>query len=121
MTLDNIKKGILSNLAVKNRYTLEVNHVIEGNSYFGVCIFVGVSAMFGFEDSEVEDYLSIDSSERDFMHAKFLDIIEQYYSNKEGSTTAKRFHTKVNLILNHLYTITRKKVTLADIIKDKIK
>ena len=46
MELKNIREGILKNMAVKNRWNLEVDQVIEGNSYFGQCIFIGVASMY---------------------------------------------------------------------------
>ena len=58
MELRDIKKGILNNLAVKNPHTLEVDPVLEGNSYFGLCIFVGVSRMFNFSLAEITDFLN---------------------------------------------------------------
>ena len=57
MNLLDIREGILNNLAVKNKHTLDVDPVLEGNSYFGQCIFVGVSRMFNFSKEEIQQFL----------------------------------------------------------------
>lgn len=121
MTLDNIKKGIVCNLAVRNPHTLEVNPVIEGNSYFGVCIFTGISRMYGFTIEEISEYLSEAPSDIEFMEKKFLTILDEYYNTKEPGVTAKGFNTKTSLILNYIMHNYGKTVSLAEIIKDNIK
>tara|TARA_Y100000114_G_C11687634_1_gene291907 strand:- start:120 stop:488 length:369 start_codon:yes stop_codon:yes gene_type:complete len=122
MDLKDIRSVICCNMAVKNIHTLEVNQTIEGNSYFGVCIFIGLAKMFGFEDTEIEDFVSVDAEEREFMQNKFLKYLTDYFEDeKSPNTTAKRFYTKVNLILNGVKINHNKVVTLADIIKDNIK
>lgn len=120
MELRNIREGIEKNMAVKNRWNLEVDQVIEGNSYFGVCIFVGVASMYGFSKAEVKEFLSIDTEERDFMEEKFIRILKDSFDKNNDSVTAKRFQTKVNLILNFIRHEYRKTVSLKDIIANKI-
>lgn len=119
MDLKTIKKAIISNLAVKNPHTLEVDHVIEGNSYFGMCIFIGVGLMYGNKEEEIELILNIGPEEREFYHKKFLLFLNEYYNETE-STTTKRFGTKVNLILNYIKNHGGKQISLAEIIKDNI-
>jgi len=121
MKLNDIKKGILNNLAVKNRHTLEVDSVIEGNSYFGVCIFVGISRMFNFSAQEISDFLSEDLHHVKFMEDKFITILDDYFNSKEPSATSKAFSVKTNLLLNHIRIEHSKTVSLAEIIKEKIK
>ena len=122
MELRDIRYVICSNMAVKNIHTLDVNQTIEGNSYFGVCIFIGIAKMFGFENEEVEEFISIDSDERIFMENKFLRYLKDYFDNEpNANTTSKRFYTKVNLILNGIKLNHNKMVSLADIIKDNIR
>jgi hypothetical protein len=121
MELKDIKKGILHNLAVKNRHTLEVDSVIEGNSYFGVCIFIGISKMFNFSSQKIADFLSEDLDHVEFLEEKFLSILDDYFNKKEPSTTAKAFYIKTNLLLNHIRIEHSKTISLAEIIKDKIK
>ena len=120
MELKNIKEGIIKNMAVKNSWNLEVDQVIEGNSYFGLCIFIGVASMYGFSDQSVKDFLSIDREEREFMEEKFLRILGDSFDTKNDSVTAKRFQTKVNLILNYIRHEFKKTVNLKDIIQNKI-
>lgn len=121
MELDNIRKGILKNLAVKNPHTLEVNAVIEGNSYFGVCIFVGISLMFGHSHKVIGEYLSEDKEHINFLEEKFLSILGDYFNTKDPSTTTKGFYTKTSLVLNYINNNYGKQISLADVIKDKIK
>lgn len=121
MQLEDIKIGIIHNLAVKNKHTLEVDSVLEGNSYFGLCIFVGVARMFNFSLEEIQDYLREPMDHIEFLEEKFLNILGTYFSTKQPSLTTKGFYTKTNLILNHIKLEHRKTVSLADIIKDKIK
>ena len=121
MKLQDIKIGIINNLAVKNRHTLEVDSVLEGNSYFGLCIFVGVARMFNFSIEEIQEYLREPLDHIEFLEEKFLNILNSYFNTKDPSVTTKGFYTKTNLILNHIRLEHRKTVTLADIIKDKIK
>lgn len=121
MTLEDIKKGIVKNLTVKNPHTLEVNAVIEGNSYFGACIFVGVARIYNFDYKEIQEYLSEDEDHIMFLEDKFLNILSDYFNTKEPSITTKGFFTKTNLILNHIRIEFKKTISLADIIKDKIK
>tara|TARA_B100000780_G_scaffold223130_1_gene162230 strand:- start:2131 stop:2496 length:366 start_codon:yes stop_codon:yes gene_type:complete len=121
MELSDIKKGILNNLAVRNQYTLEVDPVLEGNSYFGLCIFVGVARMFNFSLEEIQDYLRQDMEHVKFLEGKFLSILDSYFNTKDPSLTTKGFYTKTNLILNHIRLEHKKIVSLADIIKEKIK
>ena len=120
MELKNIREGILKNMAVKNRWNLEVDQVIEGNSYFGQCIFIGVASMYGFNNQSVKDFLSISTDERDFMEDKFLRILQDSFDKKNNSVTAKRFQVKVNLILNYIRHEFKKTVNLKDIIQNKI-
>lgn len=121
MQLEDIKIGIIHNLAVKNKHSLEVDSVLEGNSYFGLCIFVGVARMFNFSLEEIQDYLREPMDHIEFLEEKFLNILGTYFSTKQPSLTTKGFYTKTNLILNHIKLEHRKTVSLADIIKDKIK
>ena len=121
MKLEDIKIGIIHNLAVKNKHTLEVDSVLEGNSYFGLCIFVGVARMFNFSLEEIQDNLRETMDHIEFLEEKFLNILGTYFSTKQPSLTTKGFYTKTNLILNHIRLEHRKTVSLADIIKDKIK
>tara|TARA_B100000780_G_scaffold231386_1_gene171185 strand:- start:462 stop:827 length:366 start_codon:yes stop_codon:yes gene_type:complete len=121
MKLRDIKIGILKNLAVRNQHTLEVDPVLEGNSYFGLCIFVGVARMFNFSLEEIEEYLREPMDHIEFLEEKFLSILGTYFSTKEPSLTTKGFYTKTNLILNHIRLEHKKTVSLADIIKEKIK
>lgn len=121
MELDNIKKGILKNLAVKNPHTLEVSAVIEGNSYFGECIFVGISLMFGHSHDLVGKYLSIDQDRVEFLEKKFLDILGEYFETKDPSATTNGFYTKSSLVLNFIKYEYGKTISLAEVIKDKIK
>jgi len=121
MELQDIKKGIINNLAVKNKHTLEVDSVLEGNSYFGLCIFVGVSRMFNFSLEEIQDFLREPMDHIEFLEEKFLNILGSYFNTKDPSLTTKGFYTKTNLILNHIRIEHRKTITLADIIKEKIK
>tara|TARA_B100000795_G_C22405367_1_gene288746 strand:+ start:111 stop:476 length:366 start_codon:yes stop_codon:yes gene_type:complete len=121
MTLLDIKKGIIRNLAVKNPHTLEVDPVLEGNSYFGLCIFVGVSRMFNFSLEEIQDFLREPMDHCEFLEEKFLSILGTYFNTKKPSLTTKGFYTKTNLILNFIRLEHRKTVSLADIIKEKIK
>ena len=121
MKLTDIRKGILNNLAVKNRHTLEVDSVIEGNSYFGVCIFVGISRMFNFSEKEIAEFLSEDLHHIKFLEDKFLTILDDYFNTKAPSTTAKAFFVKTNLLLNHIRIEHSKTISLAEIIKEKIK
>tara|TARA_R100000458_G_C8196031_1_gene188122 strand:+ start:252 stop:614 length:363 start_codon:yes stop_codon:yes gene_type:complete len=120
MEIRDIQDAIIKNMAVKNRHTLEVNAVIEGNSYFGVCIFIGVAAMFQLEDEEVRKFLSIDENERIFMEQKFLSNLKDGFEYDVPGTTSKRFVTKVQLILNSLKHAGKGRINLVDIIKDKI-
>ena len=56
------------------------------------------------------------------MQNKFLKYLTDYFEDeKSPNTTAKRFYTKVNLILNGVKINHNKVLTLADIIKDNIK
>ena len=121
MNLLDIRKGILNNLAVKNKHTLDVDPVLEGNSYFGQCIFVGVSRMFNFSKEEIQEFLYEPMDHIEFLEEKFLSILDTYFNTKEPSLTTKGFYTKTNLILNHIRLEHRKTVSLADIIKEKIK
>ena len=121
MKLNDIKKGILKNLAVKNHHSLEVDPVLEGNSYFGLCIFVGVSRMFNFSMEEIQEFLHEPMDHIEFLEGKFLSILGNYFNTKTPSLTTKGFYTKTNLILNHIRNEHQLKVSLADIIKDKIK
>jgi hypothetical protein len=121
MELKDIKKGITRNLAVKNPHTLEVNAVIEGNSYFGTCIFVGVSRLYNFSIEEITNFLSEDKEHVEFLEEKFLSILGDYFNTKDPSTTTKGFFTKTNLILNHIRIEHSKTISLAEIIKEKIK
>lgn len=121
MKLSDIRKGILNNLAVKNRHTLEVDSVIEGNSYFGTCIFVGVARMYNFSEEEVSQSLSENLHHIKFLEDKFLTILDDYFNTKDPSTTAKAFFIKTNLILNHIRIEHGKTISLAEIIKEKIK
>ena len=120
MTLENIKKGVIANLAVRNKYTLEVDKTIEGNSYFGVCIFVGISRMFDYSLNEIQEHLSEDLETVKFMEEKFRIILNDYFNGEKGDTS-KNFHTKTSLILNFIKNNYGKKVSLAEIIKDQIK
>tara|TARA_R110002050_G_scaffold150400_6_gene277122 strand:- start:762 stop:1127 length:366 start_codon:yes stop_codon:yes gene_type:complete len=121
MTLENIRQGILSNLAVRNRFTLEVDPVIEGNSYFGVCIFVGVALMHNFTIESIQEFLSEDKENILFMESKFLSIMDEYFNTKDPGDTAKGFHIKTSLILNYIKHNYGKTVSLAEIIKNQIK
>ncbi len=121
MKLDNIRKGILHNLAVKNRHTLEVSKSIEGNSYFGQCIFVGISRMFDFSVEEISDYLSLDIESVEFHDQKFRSLLDIYFNQQDPGDTIKNFHTKTSLILNHIKLNYGKVVSLGEIIKDNIK
>ena len=107
-------------MAINNPHTLETDQLIEGNTYFGVCVFVGVAGLFLFSNEEVQESVSITAKERDFMEKKFRKICEEYFSTNYPSVTTKRFGTKVNLVLNYLRLVHRKRVSLADIIKEKI-
>ena len=120
MELKNIREGIIKNMAIKNKWTLEVDQVIEGNSYFGVCVFVGVASMYDFDPVEVRTFLSIEEEERSFMESKFIKILKDSFDKKNDSVTAKRFQTKVNLILNYIRNEFRKTISLRDIIENKI-
>lgn len=121
MKLADIKKGILKNLAVKNPHTLEVSAVIEGNSYFGACIFVGIGRMYNFSVQELAEELSESKDHIDFLEEKFLNILNDYFSTKDPSATTKGFFVKTNLILNYIRINYSKTVSLDEIIKDKIK
>lgn len=121
MELKDIKKGILKNLAVKNPHTLEVNAVIEGNSYFGSCIFVGLARIYNFSVNEIQEFLSEDAEHIKFLEEKFLSILGDYFNTKTPSTTTKGFFTKTNLILNHIRIEHSKTISLAEIIKEHIK
>tara|TARA_R110002049_G_scaffold186687_1_gene354955 strand:+ start:263 stop:625 length:363 start_codon:yes stop_codon:yes gene_type:complete len=120
MELENIREGIVKNMAVKNKWNLDVDQVIEGNSYFGICIFIGVASMYGFKEQSVKDFLSISMEERDFMEDKFIRILKDSFDKNNDSVTAKRFQTKVNLILNYIRNEFRKTVSLKDIIENKV-
>ena len=121
MELENIKRGILANLAVKNPHTLEVNQVIEGNSYFGVCIFTGIALMYGHSKEDIADFISEDISNIEFMEGKFLSIMDEFYNTKDPRVTAKGFHTKTSLVMNYIKNRHGKAVSLAEIIKEHIK
>lgn len=121
MKLTDIKRGILKNLAVRNTHTLEVNPVIEGNSYFGACIFVGVGKMYNFSTTELAEELSETEEHVEFLEEKFINILGDYFTTKDPSITTKGFFVKTNLILNHLRINYNKTVSLDEIIKDKIK
>lgn len=121
MKLLDIKKGILHNLAVRNQHTLEVDPVLEGNSYFGLCIFVGVSRMFNFSKTEIQEFLSEPMDHVEFLEEKFLSILDNYFNTKDPSVTTRGFFVKTNLILNHIRLEHQKSVSLKDIIKEKIK
>lgn len=121
MKLIDIKKGILKNLAVKNPHTLEVSAVIEGNSYFGACIFVGIGRMYNFSVGELAEELSETKEHVEFLEEKFISILGDYFTTKEPSTTTKGFFIKTNLILNHIRINHSKTISLDEIIKDKIK
>jgi len=121
MELNSIKKGIIKNLAVRNRHTLEVDAVIEGNSYFGLCIFVGISLMFGHSEKYIAEYLSEDVKHIRFLEEKFLSFLGDYFNSKNPSTTTKSFYTKTSLVLNFINNNYGKKISLAEVIKDKIK
>jgi hypothetical protein len=121
MDLSKIRKGILKNLAVKNPHTLEVNSVIEGNSYFGLCIFIGLGLMFGHSHKTIAEYLSEDVDHVKFLEEKFISILSDYFNTKKPTTTAKGFYTKTSLVLNFINNNYGKKVSLAEVIKDKIK
>lgn len=121
MKLDNIRKGILHNLAVKNRHTLEVSKSIEGNSYFGQCIFVGISRMFDFSTENIADYLSVDLETVDFYDQKFRSLLDTYFNTDNPGDTIKNFHTKTSLVLNHIKINYGKVVSLGEIINKNIK
>jgi len=121
MKLSDIKKGIIANLAVRNPHTLEVNSVIEGNSYFGLCIFTGVSLMFGHTIDDIAEYQSDDKENIEFMEKKFIQIMDEFYNTKEPGVTAIGFHTKTSLILNFIKHNYGKTISLAEIIKENIK
>lgn len=121
MELESIRSGIVANLAVKNPHTLEVNQVIEGNSYFGVCIFTGVALMYGYSSEDIAEFLSDDLSNVEFMEGKFLSIMDEFYNTKDPGVTAKGFHTKTSLVMNYIKNKHGKTVSLAEIIKEHIK
>ena len=121
MKIEAIKKGVMNNLSVKNPLTLEVKPSIEGNSYFGVCIFVGVARMFNFSHGEINEMLTDDMENVLFMEEKFLQILGDYFHSKNPSETEKALFTKTNLVLNHIKLNHGKTVSLAQIIKDKIR
>jgi len=121
MTIDNIKTGILKNLAVKNPHTLEVDKSIEGNSYFGVCIFVGICRMFDFSIDQITEYLSEDEEAVIFMEEKFRSILNEYFNSKDNTATTKGFGIKTNLILNYIKNNYGKTVPLSEIIKNDIR
>ena len=121
MTIENIKKGILKNLAIKNPYTLEVDKSIEGNSYFGVCIFVGICRMFDFSIKVITSHLSEDEEAVVFMEEKFRSILHEFFNSDSPTATTKAFATKTNLILNHIKLNYGKVLPLSEIINSEIK
>lgn len=55
------------------------------------------------------------------MEDKFITILDDYFNSKEPSATSKAFSVKTNLLLNHIRIEHSKTVSLAEIIKEKIK